>query len=140
MVKNQILPYFGKIPLDKITTEAVNNWLLGFKDREYKNTYANTVFGTLWLMLNEAVNRNILKSNPAAGVKKLKNDRKHIEIITPAEVKQLFPVDWERVWDSDHLCYAANKLAACTGMRIGEILGLRGEYVFEDYIHVHAQY
>jgi integrase len=55
-------------------------------------------------------------------------------------VKQLFPVNWESVWEGDHLCYAANKLAACMGMRIGEILGLRGEYVFEDYIHVHAQY
>jgi integrase len=91
-------------------------------------------------MLNEAVSRKILKSNPAAPVRKLKNDRKHIEIITPAEVRKLFPVDWETVWEGDHLCYAANKLAACTGMRIGEILGLRGEYVFEDYIHVHAQY
>ncbi|MDR2784837.1 MAG: site-specific integrase [Treponema sp.] len=152
MVKNQILPFFGNTLLDKITTEAVNGWLLGFKERKvtsadgkeetrsYKNTYANTVFGTLWLMLNEAVNRNILKSNPAAPVKKLKNDRKHIEIITPAEVKQLFPVHWEAVWEGDHLCYAANKLAACTGMRIGEILGLRGEYVFDDYIHVKAQY
>jgi integrase len=55
-------------------------------------------------------------------------------------VKQLFPANWETVWEGDHLCYAANKLAACTGMRIGEILGLRGEYVFDDYIHVHAQY
>jgi integrase len=152
MVKNQILPCFGKTPLDKITTEAINEWLLGFKERKvintdgteevksYKNTYANTVFGTFWLMLNEAVNRKIIKSNPAAGVRKLKNDRKRIEIITPVEVRQLFPADWESVWEGDHLCYAANKLAACTGMRIGEILGLRGEYVFEDYIHVHAQY
>jgi integrase len=152
MVKYQILPYFGKTPLDKITAESINAWLLGFQEREvvnaggkkevrsYKNTYANTVFGTLRLMLNEAVSRKILKSNPAAGVKKLKNDRKRIEIITPAEVRRLFPADWERVWEGDRLCYAANKLAACTGMRVGEILGLRGEYVFEDYIHVHAQY
>jgi hypothetical protein len=81
MVKNQILPFFGKTPLNKITTEAVNEWLLGFKEwkainadgkeevKSYKNTYANTVFGMLWLMLNEAVNRKIIKSNPAAGVK-----------------------------------------------------------------------
>jgi integrase len=25
-------------------------------------------------------------------------------------------------------------------MRLGEILGLRGEYVFDEYIHVHGQY
>jgi hypothetical protein len=33
MIKNQALPFFGKIPLDKITTEDINTWLLGFKDR-----------------------------------------------------------------------------------------------------------
>jgi hypothetical protein len=108
MVKNQILPYFGKTRLDKITPEDINNWLLGFKERKavnaegkeevksYKNTYANTVFGTFWLMLNEAVNRGIIKTNPAAAVKKLKNDRKAIEIITPAEVRLLFPGNGKR--------------------------------------------
>jgi hypothetical protein len=58
MVRNQILPFFGKKPLDKISSEDINKWLFGFKDRSflsgegkqvrkaYKNTYANTVFGT----------------------------------------------------------------------------------------------
>jgi integrase len=152
MVKNQMTPFFGKMRLDRITKNDINDWLLGFKERtvltgdgktvkkSYKNTYANTVFGTLWLMLNEAVNRKIIKSNPAAAIRKLKNDRKPIEIITPAEVKLLFPLEWENIWDNDHTAYAANKLAACTGMRSGEVLGLRGEYVFDDYIRVQAQY
>jgi len=152
MVKNQILPYFGKTPLDKITSGDINKWLLGFKDRtvvnsegkkeikSYKNTYANTVFGTFWLMLNEAVNRGIINKNPAASVKKLKNDCRAIEIITPAEVRLLFPQNWKTVWDDDRVSYLGNKLAACTGMRAGEILGLRGEYIFDEYIHVCAQY
>jgi integrase len=91
-------------------------------------------------MLNEATNRGIIKKNPAAAVKKLKNDRKAIEIITPAEVRLLFPQNWKTVWDDDKVSYLGNKLAACTGMRAGEILGLRGEYVFDEYIHVCAQY
>jgi integrase len=152
MVKNQILPYFGKVRLDKITPEDINNWLLGFKERKvinsdgkeevksYKNTYANTVFGTFWLMLNEAVNRGIIKTNPATAVKKLKNDRKAIEIITPAEVRLLFPRQWEVIWGDDRISYLGNKLAACTGMRASEILGLRGEYIYDEYIHVCAQH
>jgi len=154
IIRNQVLPFFGKTPLDKITAEDINTWLLAFKDRPvldrngkpsktrkgYKNTYANTAFGHFWLMLNEAVNRKIIKSNPAAPVKKLKNDRKHIEIITPAEVKLLFSRNWETVWSGDHLCYTANKLAACTGMRLGEILGLRGEFVYDNAINVYKQF
>jgi hypothetical protein len=38
MVKNQILPWFGKTRLDKITSEDINNWLLGFKERKAINT------------------------------------------------------------------------------------------------------
>ena len=152
MVRNQILPFFGETPLDRISSEDINQWLLGFKERifineegkeiikSYKNTYANTVFGTLWLMLNEAVNRKIIKTNPAAPVKKLKNDRKTIEIITNAEVKLLFPLNWKSIWGNDRISYLGNKLAACTGMRAGEIMGLRGEYVYEEHIHVCAQY
>jgi hypothetical protein len=47
-------------------------------------------------MLNEAVNRKIITANTAA-VKKLKNDRKAIEIIIPAEVRLLFPRQWETI-------------------------------------------
>jgi plasmid maintenance system killer protein len=84
--------------------EDINNRLLGFKDRtitnkdgkevkrKYKNTYANTVFGTLRLMLKAAVERKVITSNPADSVKRLKNDRKHIEIITVEEMGKLFPL------------------------------------------------
>jgi integrase len=34
----------------------------------------------------------------------------------------------------------ANHLAACTGMRIGEILGLKGSCVFETHIAVVGQW
>jgi integrase len=43
------------------------------------------------------------------------------------------------VWGS-YLFYLLNKLAACTGMRLGEIIGLRGERVFDGYIKVCGQF
>jgi integrase len=36
--------------------------------------------------------------------------------------------------------YIANRLASLTGMRAGEILGLRGEFVFDDYLLICGQY
>jgi integrase len=80
------------------------------------------------------------QNKPSGTVKKLRNDRKAIEIITPAEVRLLFPRQWETVWGDDLISYLGNKLAAGTGMRASAILGLRGEYIFDVYIHVHAQY
>jgi hypothetical protein len=65
----QITPFFGPVPLGKITGAGVDKWLLGFKDRgakdkktgeikgRYKNSYANAAFRTLNTMLEEAARR-----------------------------------------------------------------------------------
>jgi integrase len=151
MTANQILPFFADTPLEKITYRDINKWLLGFKNREitvdgkkekkvYKNTYANTVLVTLNVMLGYAVEQELLTVNPCARVRRLKNDRKSIEIITVEEVQKLFPENWETVWDGKEAAYVANKLASLTGMRAGEIMALRGEYVFDDYIYVCGSY
>ena len=112
-VKNQIMPFFGDTPLDKITDKDVNEWLLGFRNRKiekegktetmkYQNTYANVVFATFSIMLGEAVRRGLLTVNPCGKVKRLKNDRKEIKILTGEEVHKLFPVDYEAVWGEKH--------------------------------------
>jgi integrase len=68
------------------------------------------------------------------------NDRREIKIITPEEFKKLFVKDWKRVWDNDRVSYTANKLAALTGMRASEALGLKGGFVYEDHIYLCKQY
>jgi integrase len=52
----------------------------------------------------------------------------------------MFVDDWERVWNNDLLLCTANKIAALTGMRVSEVLGLKGEDVFDDHIFVALQY
>ena len=59
--------------------------------------------------------------------------------MTADEFKDLFPAGWSLVWENE-IVYKANLLAACAGLRIGELLGLRGDDIFDTYIHVHAQY
>jgi integrase len=61
------------------------------------------------------------------------------DILTVEEVRKIFPHNWSLVWESS-VIYKAHKLAACTGLRVGELRGLRGEYVFDDYIHIKGQY
>jgi integrase len=151
MMINQILPFFGNTPLEKITDKDVNKWLLGFRERKvqkdgktetvrYQNTYANTVFGTFNVMLAEAVRQGLLSSNPCDKVRRLKNDRKKVTILTVEEVRKLFPDNYKAVWGEKKAAYAVCRLASLTGMRIGEILGLRGEYVFDRHIYVCGQY
>jgi integrase len=91
-------------------------------------------------MMIEAVARKVILSNPTANIEKLVNDRHNIKIITQEEFKKLFVEDWKKVWNNDRISYTANKLAALTGMRSSEVLGLRGEYVFDDHIYLCKQY
>jgi integrase len=73
-------------------------------------------------------------------LEKLINDRKVIRIITPEEFKKLFVGDWQKVWEDDRLVYTANVLAAVTGMRANEIIGLKGCYVYDDHIYLCMQF
>jgi integrase len=139
-VKNHLVPYFGEMPLNKITREEVENWLDDLIEKDYQNTSINGYLGTLKTMLIEAAARKILSANPIEKMEKLVNDRRDIKIITPAEFKKLFVGNWRRVWDNDHISYTANKLAALTGMRACEVLGLRGGFVYDDHIYLCKQY
>jgi integrase len=151
LVNFHILPFFGNAELGEITEEAINDWLLGFKDRVreskrgetkigYKNGYANNALSVFNIMLMEAVRRKLLVSNPCASVKKLKNDYRTVDILTTDEVNMLFPKNPLPIWSGKEIVYIANRLASLTGMRIGEIVGLRGEFIFDNYIRVCGQF
>ena len=99
----------------------------------------NLIYVTLQVMLGEAVRTKVLKANPCKEVKKLRTEEIVRDILTVDEARKLFVADWSTVWDSK-VVYRAHLLAACTGLRVSELLGLRGEYVFDDYIHVTGQY
>jgi integrase len=137
-LNNRVLPKWGKYRLDEIVQYDIETWMLEIIQEGYKNGYANSLFFTLRIMLGDAVRRGILKVNPAEKIKKLARDSRKIEILKIPEVRKLFPPRWEAVWDNQYV-YMANKLAAFTGMRLGEIVGLRGEFVFPDYIAVQGQ-
>ena len=81
--------------------------------------------------------KRYIKTNPAANVKPLNEEKKEREILTRLEVQNLFTK--ENVWDNELHCLM-NKLAACTGMRVGEVIGLKGCYIFDGYLTIAGQY
>ena len=140
-LENVILPYFGKMKMDEITSGDVERFLDYMTgEKKYKHATANRYYGTLQTMLNEAVCRGVIAKNPAEHINKLRVGKKAIRIVTGLEFKKLFIGDWQRVWGDCPIGYTANKLAAVTGMRIGEVLGLKGCYVFDEHIYVCKQY
>jgi integrase len=161
--KHHIKDFFAKFKLDEITPEIIKGWLVhmsektslreteskgeekgegvgeGKEKKKLKAKTVNLVFGTLRIMLNEAVKRKLIKTNPCNDVKELKEEETKMEILTVEEAKKLLQPDWAAVWDN-RTVFLANFLAACTGLRMGEVRGLRCEYVFDDFIHVGGQF
>ena len=138
-LKNHILPAFGSYRLDKITDVMIDDWLLALKDRGLSANTANNAFRIFSVMLGEACRRGLIKHNPCKKVSMLKVTPRNIELYNHAEVKALFSNDWSLIWRNE-IYYLLNKLAACTGLRVGEVLGLRSADVHEGYIHVKMQY
>jgi integrase len=139
-LKNHLLRYFGPLPRNKITRDNIVSWFDELIEKDYQNTSINGYFGTLKTMMIEAAVRKIIKVNPTDKLERLVNDRREIKIITVEEFSKLFVNDWRRVWENDRISYTANKLAALTGMRAGEVLGLRGGFVYDDHIYLCKQY
>jgi len=165
--KNHIKDYFAKFKLDEITPLVIENWLLFMREKGVmrneskrkkkkidengnkiievkpkkllKAKTINLALFTLKIMLGEAVKQKLIKTNPCDEVKELKKETTVRIILTAEEFKDLFPADWSLVWENE-IVYKANLLAACTGLRIGELRGLRGNMVFDNYIHVQGQF
>jgi len=161
--ETHIRDYFEKLRLDEITSTVIESWLLHMSEkniangkdtadeneatdetetaeiRRLKPQTINLAYRTFKLIIGEAVRTKMLKINPCSEVKELKEEGSKRDILTVEEVQKIFPYNWAKVWESE-LFYKLNRLAACTGMRIGEIQGLRCEYVFDNYIRIAGQY
>lgn len=122
----------GHIPLNQITTMVINNFLLNLREPGTKITGRSkeasvspkTVknFHTLLRsMFNTAVEWKILDENPVDGVKPPKVRKKEIPVLEKEEVIKLFNCLQEAPLKYNVFF----QLAILSGMRRGEILGLK---------------
>ena len=141
MEKN-ILPTFGPVPLASITPDMVNTWLLGLKKprcingKNYKplaNSTANKMLRMLKDMLEIAVRRGMIPTNPVPLVGKLADNYKKRGTYTIEEANLILRD--KDTWSSP-LAWLASYLSAFTGMREGEIRALTKEDIKDGYLVV----
>lgn len=139
-LEKHLLPAFGRKRLDAITSHDVDAWMVSYLDQGWAPNSVNLMYAILKVMLEFAVKKGLLEKNPCAQVQRALVKRSKVEIMTAEEVKKLFePARLEGLWGQE-AHYTLNMVAATTGMRIGEILGLRGERVYADFVEVSRQY
>jgi integrase len=143
IIRHQLRPGLGSIPLQKLTPLHIETFL-GHLEREGRRdnkkskppglapgtvTYAYRV---LHAALEQAVEWEMLARNPAARVEPPKVEKQEPKVLTEAEATHLLDTLRETY------LYLPAFLALYTGMRLGEILGLRWEDVDlkNEVIHV----
>jgi integrase len=145
-MRKNILPTFGDYLLTDITPDMVNRWLLSLirvriiKDKKYPplaNSTANKMLRILKDMLDVAVKRELIPSNPAKSVHKLADNYRKRGTFTVEEAKRI--LENKDVWDNP-LAWLGSYLSAMTGMRQGEIRALVKEDVKDSYLVITHSY
>ena len=117
IVRDRINPVFGDLDITTIKPSDLKRWLYGITDvgSKSKRSYLSIVSG----ILQEALYDEVLEKNVCRNVKLPKYDRPKIKPFTADEVLKIMSLA-----DNDNYRFYL-AIAFYTGMRSGEIIGLR---------------
>lgn len=117
-----ILPTFGTRRLDSITPTDVQSWVADLHGQGKAPTTTRKAYQILSLTFRAAVNADLLPRSPAREVRLPKNEPTEMRFLTVDQVQELSKAIEPR--------YSALVLtAAFTGLRFGELAGLRPQHL-----------
>jgi integrase len=132
-----ILPYFQAMKLENIGPSDVEAWIAKLQRDGRSANMINHCLRTLNTMFNEAERLEHVTRNPARTVRRLREPKKEIKLLTVEEVGKLFADEnYATFWSSHIVHYTLNLMAASTGLRMGELQALTVDNCYPDHIHV----
>jgi integrase len=120
-LKNHIIPELGHVPLQKINVLHIESFIKALNQKELAEGTVKKIFNLVQTSFKSAETKELILKNPFNLLdkgSKPKITKKNFDYWTTDEVKQFFKV-------LDHRQKILFILAIYTGMRRGEILGLR---------------
>ncbi len=125
ILRLHVLPTFGDLQITDITRGKIKDFLLDKVNNGYAKSTASHMKDVISGVLGKALDDEMIQANPALqlgkNLLKIKDQKKHINALTPEESKQLLDTVSEHF--PEH--YTLFLLLARTGMRIGEALALQ---------------
>jgi integrase len=117
LVRSQLLPVFGELPIESVTTPMIERWLAGVERSSNTRTKSLVLMNGIFKRARKVYG---LRVNPAADVEKPAVRNSHdIEVFSPEEVRALVRAAGS---EQDAAIFLT---AAFTGLRRGELLALR---------------
>lgn len=133
-LRNQLLPYFADFKLTSIKRATIKEWVIWANDKWSPKT-VNSAQTVLNLVFKQAIDDGILESNPCYNISFRNIEKKNRKLLTLDEVKNIYQNGiW---WYDNQLVFL---LDIVTGLRISELVSLRNEDIFDNYIRVTKTY
>lgn len=126
----QLLPFFDDMDIRKISKETIKEWVIWASEKWSPKTI-NNAQGVLNIILESAIDRNIIQNNPLHKIGYRKTEKKKRQLLTIEEIKELYNSEWSNPYEK-----SAFLLAVITGMRSGEIMALHQKDIYENYLDV----
>jgi len=132
LVQKHIIPSLGKIKLDKLSPHHIHRFYLSKVQEGLSSSYIRSMYSVLSKTLGAAERWGLIKKNVASLVMPPKVTERKMNVWAIDEVQRFLKASKNRKF------YIAYVLAVYTGMRRGEILGLKWDDVDleEGIIHV----
>lgn len=131
IINNHLKPFFGKLPINKITAATIRKWKSTFDTEKYAPGTLYCINRILSTILTFAVKFYHLPSNPTIAAGKMgSNKSKEMHFLTLDEFGRLRAA---LLADQEYVYAAAYSFLFLTGCRVGEMLALtKGDFNFED--------
>lgn len=126
IIRVRVVPRIGRLTLSKVTALDLQALYADLQRAGLSSRSAHHTHRVLHRAFGQAVRWNLIPRNPCDGVTPPKPKRSEMRVLTQGQVGAL--LDATR----DHPAHALYVLAVTTGMRQGELLGLRWEDVNLD--------
>ncbi len=126
IVRVRVVPGIGRLPLAKVTALDLHGLYADLQRAGLSSRSANHTHRVLHRAFEQAVRWNLIPRNPCDGVTPPKARRSEMKVLSREQTNVL--LDTTR----DHPAHAFYVLAVTTGMRQGELLGLRWKDVDLD--------
>jgi len=119
-----ILPQFKDRDMREITEREIDDWIMSLRALRTGYKTMNHIITILKIIFGFAVKEKIIDENPCEHIEPFSITPREKGVFTIKELDELFSRVDPKVWSSE-AHYALNMTAAVTGMRLGELLGLR---------------
>ena len=126
VLKRYVKPYFESLEQDerylsRLTIDTFEDCMLSIYKDTKSESIVNQAKKAMSVPMTEAFNKKLIADNPMKYIKGFKERDTEKDVFTLDEAKKVLQPEW---W-SDERCRVINMLAASSGLRIGECLGLR---------------